>query len=698
MFLPSARRVELEVHCDDDRWVTFNQPQVGTGFKVICGFCRLRLSWFTMKFSAETFAPYGWFPPWSGYSEFEVSSRQFCCSICDWENEFTIFLADQYYFRVDSSRIHIWCIQLFKIFQVCHQNISFPNPPRSVQSHATAIRSFCFFIGRGPHLCAIALVQAVPHVDPHCLVPSRFQIFARYAHHQVHAILGLRSSVCVCARWSFHRRLWAAVVVASLVGCGGRPPRSCMDQWHRPRANWTEVEVVVQTLVDRLKIQHASHVNWVRQRWNRSTRRLRPPSSVLPDCLLSQMPSRMIFNHCSKTYWSKSSFPVLPAMPPSEFPTFPCFCNGFLILSICRIDEINASQFSSVIELWFFNSPFLLLLLWAAFDTPDKTSGHKQSGLVVAWIFVHRSPERIFPLGVHSLNNVNFGNTVHESAKFRYSSTFQWLSIRLYCNKYKFVCVVLVTSMYFTGTGFCVILCFVYLRVSLQFFFEILLSPPYSGFSDSMISFKQFCCSICDREQKMFTTFGRWWVQPESWYSLTVSCRQKGKKGKSASAKCRCAAHPKCSVWHGARWCELIWTKHNASSWTWAQQDVKRVTAVCKRKNVSARIVYCLHHPSVTGLFPLSENLTSRTKKKTMLLSSWRVPIPCCPPAVGRSTPGWWRRRTHCCVPLEFLVGSLSNVFLRMNNSCVTTFCSCCILLVQLVASLLCFLVVVSLM
>ena len=26
----------------------------------------------------------------------------------------------------------------------------------------------------------------------------------------------------------------------------------------------------------------------------------------------------------------------------------------------------------------------------------------------------------------------------------------------------------------------------------------------------------------------------------------------------------------------------------------------------------------------------------------------------------------------------ELLVGSLSNVFLRMNNSCVTTFCSCC--------------------
>ena len=36
--------------------VTVDRPKVGTGFSVTCGFCRLRLSRFTMKFSAEIFA------------------------------------------------------------------------------------------------------------------------------------------------------------------------------------------------------------------------------------------------------------------------------------------------------------------------------------------------------------------------------------------------------------------------------------------------------------------------------------------------------------------------------------------------------------------------------------------------------------------------------------------------------------------
>ena len=54
--------------------VTLDRPKVGKGFSVICWFCWLRLTRFAMKFSAEIFAPYGRFPPWSGYSEFVVSS------------------------------------------------------------------------------------------------------------------------------------------------------------------------------------------------------------------------------------------------------------------------------------------------------------------------------------------------------------------------------------------------------------------------------------------------------------------------------------------------------------------------------------------------------------------------------------------------------------------------------------------------
>ena len=109
--------------------VTLDRPEVGTGFSVICWFCRLRLSRFALNFSTEIFTPYKLFHPQRGYSEFAVSSWQFCCAICNLEYEFIIFLSDQYFLRVDSSR-KFWCIQLFQIFQVSYSNISFPNSLR----------------------------------------------------------------------------------------------------------------------------------------------------------------------------------------------------------------------------------------------------------------------------------------------------------------------------------------------------------------------------------------------------------------------------------------------------------------------------------------------------------------------------------------------------------------------------------------
>ena len=57
--------------------VPLDRPNIGTGFSVICGFCRLRLSEFILKFSAEIFAPYGRFLPESVFSEFLVSPDNF---------------------------------------------------------------------------------------------------------------------------------------------------------------------------------------------------------------------------------------------------------------------------------------------------------------------------------------------------------------------------------------------------------------------------------------------------------------------------------------------------------------------------------------------------------------------------------------------------------------------------------------------
>ena len=48
--------------------VTLDRPKVGTGFSVICQFCWLRFSRFTLKFSTGIFAPYGLFAPLCGFS------------------------------------------------------------------------------------------------------------------------------------------------------------------------------------------------------------------------------------------------------------------------------------------------------------------------------------------------------------------------------------------------------------------------------------------------------------------------------------------------------------------------------------------------------------------------------------------------------------------------------------------------------
>ena len=107
--------------------VTLDRLEVGTGFSVTGWYCRLRLSPFTLKFSPEIFTPHDRFPPWTGFSEFVVSSWQFVCAICNLENEFIIFLPYQYFFCVHSSRKNFWCIQPFQVFQICYQKISFPN-------------------------------------------------------------------------------------------------------------------------------------------------------------------------------------------------------------------------------------------------------------------------------------------------------------------------------------------------------------------------------------------------------------------------------------------------------------------------------------------------------------------------------------------------------------------------------------------
>ena len=68
-----------------------------------------------LLFSTDIFTPHGLFPPQSGFSEFVVSSRQFCCTICSWEDEIFSPLCRQHFFCIDLSRMDFRCVHLFQL-------------------------------------------------------------------------------------------------------------------------------------------------------------------------------------------------------------------------------------------------------------------------------------------------------------------------------------------------------------------------------------------------------------------------------------------------------------------------------------------------------------------------------------------------------------------------------------------------------
>ena len=117
---------QLEIHCLDDRWSHLGSTKIRTAFNVICGLCRLRHSQFTLKFSAEMFTPNGRLV---SALEWFLGIRSLFLTPCKMEYEYSLFLADQHFLRLDSSGMNTWCVRDFQIFQVNYQIISFPNSP-----------------------------------------------------------------------------------------------------------------------------------------------------------------------------------------------------------------------------------------------------------------------------------------------------------------------------------------------------------------------------------------------------------------------------------------------------------------------------------------------------------------------------------------------------------------------------------------
>ena len=84
----------------------------------------------------------------------------------------------------------------------------------------------------------------------------------------------------------------------------------------------------------------------------------------------------------------------------------------------------------------------LFLFFWAAFDMSGQISGHTQSGLKVAWIFVCLLPDHMYPF--ECFRSITWTESRPHSNDHQFS---------LSCNTSRFVQLALVTPMYFSGLG-----------------------------------------------------------------------------------------------------------------------------------------------------------------------------------------------------------------------------------------------------
>ena len=189
---------------------------------------------------------------------------------------------------------------------------------------------------------------------------------------------------------------------------------------------------------------------------------------------------------------------------------FPRVFNGFLALSIFPIDGINASQTSDVIELWCFNGPLPLLLFLSCLR---HVSPNFRPPVIRSDSCLHlcESPSRATHILEEVACLVTWQISIHVDISIVVNTFFLqhiqicvsrgstwWRQNEVSFPWQKSLCG-LRRHLLFLSVG------------TLPSFLEVLLweiftpdwmFPPWSGFSDSMISSKQFCCSICGREFK----------------------------------------------------------------------------------------------------------------------------------------------------------------------------------------------------
>ena len=99
---------------------------------------------------------------------------------------------------------------------------------------------------------------------------------------------------------------------------------------------------------------------------------------------------------------------------------------NFFVLFVIWIDEVNSSQSSSIVELWFFFCPFLFFSILSGFTNfrPNFWPYMIWSGCRLN-LFQSLTPDRMYPFGGFSFNRMNFVNPFQESDICLFESTFQ---------------------------------------------------------------------------------------------------------------------------------------------------------------------------------------------------------------------------------------------------------------------------------
>ena len=137
----------------------------------------------------------------------------------------------------------------------------------------------------------------------------------------------------------------------------------------------------------------------------------------------------------------------------------PCILNDVFVFLVIRINRINSPSNFWHTRVSVSRLPIPVFLfserLFQSWTTLQAIHDPVEYSFEIV---VSLLPDHTYSCGGVSFNNVNLVKPVHESDRFRSPSTFQWSSIRFSCATSKSVCVDLITSMYFSGTGMTLLL------------------------------------------------------------------------------------------------------------------------------------------------------------------------------------------------------------------------------------------------